>query len=345
MKLVILASLLVLGAVVGGCQSGAPSIVLQKASHLELPGKHDSNCPAHWDQATLYVFTSVASPTRTSGKDLLHLGPPQPTKYNQKFRGGGWLECTWKADDGTLYGWCHSEPMLAPGSKLAVPQINALRSRDNGLTWDHLGTVLTAPAGTARADAKNGYFAGGVGDFCVMLDPRQEYLYFFFSNYAGPVSEQGVAVARMKWADRDKPLGAIRKWHSGQWDQPGVGGRVTPIFQAAIEWARADADAFWGPAVHYNTHLKMYVMLLNRTKDRPGWPQEGICWSYADDLSRPSGWSTPAKFFQTNSWYPQVIGTDATLRETDKLAGRKARFFVAGRSDHEIIFLRPGEKP
>jgi hypothetical protein len=36
-----------------------------------------------------------------------------------------------------------------------------------------------------------------------------------------------------------------------------------------------------------------------------------------------------------------VIGT--ARGETDKLAGRVARLFVHGRSNEEIVFLRPGE--
>jgi hypothetical protein len=39
-----------------------------------------------------------------------------------------------------------------------------------------------------------------------------------------------------------------------------------------------------------------------------------------------------------------VIGLDAAKRETDKLAGRVARFSMGGKSQWEIVFLRPGEK-
>ena len=37
----------------------------------------------------------------------------------------------------------------------------------------------------------------------------------------------------------------------------------------------AEPDAFWGPAVHWNTHLQQYVMLLNRAFD-PRWAQEDL---------------------------------------------------------------------
>ena len=106
---------------------------------------------------------------------------------------------------------------------------------------------------------------------------------------------------------------------------------------------REDADSFWGPAIHRNTHLSQYVMLLNRTKDKPKWPQEGIYVTFSDDLKDPRGWSPPTKILDKGKWYPQVIGIDATKRETDKLAGRIARFFMHGESRWEIVFLRPGD--
>jgi hypothetical protein len=38
-------------------------------------------------------------------------------------------------------------------------------------------------------------------------------------------------------------------------------------------------------------------------------------------------------------WYPQVIGVDPTVG-TDKYAGGVARFFMAGKSEHLIVFGR-----
>jgi len=160
--------------------------------------------------------------------------------------------------------------------------------------------------------------------------------------------QQGVAVAGMPGRDRDQPRDKVFKWHRGRWTEPGIGGHVTPIFPAMIDWHRADADAFWGPSIHWNTHLNVWVMLLNRAKDKD-WAQEGIYISFNRSLSDPAGWTKPVKILdagelEKSRWYPQVVGTDAAKRETDKLAGKTARLFVAGLSKWEIIFLRPGEQ-
>lgn len=314
-----------------GAQSAAPV----------KPGDTDCNSPAHWDGDTLYVFNSAGHPWRSAGPDLFRLtNDYRRCEYDNRVNGGRWIESTCQAADGTLYGWYHNEPGgLCPGKNLTAPRIGAVRSSDNGAHWQDLGIVLEAPPGTLRCDTTNFYFAGGHGDFCVVLDARQEWLYFFISTYVGDVSEQGVAAARMRWANRDAPVGKAWKWYRDAWTEPGLGGRVTPILPASKDWHRADADAFWGPSIHWNTHLRAYVMLLNRAIDKD-WTQEGIYVSFSRDLANPRAWSRPVKILASpgnNQWYPQVIGLEKG--GTDKLAGRTARLFVRGRSVWEVEFL------
>lgn len=313
---------------------------------LGQPGDTDCNSPAHWDGDTLYVFNSAGHPWRSAGRDVMHLtNDYRRCEYDNEVNGGRWIECTWKAEDGTLYGWYHNEPGgLCPGKGLTAPKIGAVRSTDNGAHWKDLGIVLEAPTGTLRCDTTNFYFAGGHGDFCITLDARREWLYFFISTYAGDVSEQGVAVARMAWADRNTPVGKAQKWFLGDWTKPGLGGRVTPFFAASKDWHRADADALWGPSVHWNTHLRCYVMLLNRAIDKD-WTQEGVYVSFSRDLANPHAWSKPVKILESpgrDRWYPQVMGLEKD--GTDKLAGRTARLFVRGKSIWEVSFQRPGER-
>lgn len=348
-----------------GPEGALPRIELREASLIRFrganspgadkPGECDCNNPAHWDGDTLYVFNSAGHPWRSAGSDLFHLQTNYARcEYDNRANGGRWIECTWKADDGTLYGWYHFEPSgICPGAhpdspkmNLTAPKIGAVKSADNGATWHDLGVVLEAPPDTLRCDTKNYYFAGGNGDFSVMLDARKQFLYFFFSNYPKDVPEQGVAVARMRWADRDQPAGKVLKWRDGQWSEPGIGGHVTPIFKVATDWNRADADAFWGPSIHWNTHLRQYVVLLNRAKDGH-WTQEGLYVTFNGDLSKPAGWSALRKIPASQgdlAWYPQVVGLDKSRHETDKLAGRVARLFVRGQSRWNIIFLKPGEQ-
>jgi len=97
-------------------------------------------------------------------------------------------------------------------------------------------------------------------------------------------------------------------------------------------------DAFWGPSVHWNTYLEQYVMLLNHAKDS-AWSQEGIYISFAPRLDDPSLWTKPVKILDGGIWYPQVMGLEDGSG-TDKVAGRQARFFMGGVSQHLIQFTK-----
>jgi hypothetical protein len=318
--------------------------VVHGSNDPNLPGDIDCSSPAHWDGQTLYMFYSTGHPFRSSGPDILHLSrPSQRVKFDNEAgwtMGGRWIEATHKAGDGRLYMWYHNEPPLATGR--TAPRIGTMVSTDNGLNWSELGIVLEAPQGSNNLQSANTYFVGGNGDFAVIADNNREYLYFFISTYNKDMAEQGVAVARMRYEDRDGPSGKVFKWHKGEWSESGLGGHVTVIFPGRIDWHRPDCDAFWGPSIHWNTHLKVWVMLLNRAKDKE-WAQEGIYISFNPELSDTTGWTKPvkildAKDLEKSKWYPQVVGIDSAGRQTNKLADKTARLFVAGVSMWEIVF-------
>jgi len=328
------------------CATAFAAATLQPASHLEFPHQTDSNSPGHWDGPIFYLFNSGGHPYRSYGSNLFQLGSTSSVIFDNTVNGGRWMEATWPpcAADGTLYGWYHLEPTgLCPGTTLTAPRIGTARSSDNGANWTDLGIVLEARTNTLRCDAQNGYFAGGNGDFSVMLDDAQQYLYVFFSAYAGAVTEQGVAVARMPWSDRDAPVGKVRKYYNGDWLEPGIGGNLTPIFPATVAWEQPNCEAFWGPSLHWNTYLQQYVMLLNRAQGS-GWIQEGIYLTYSIDLGNPLSWSAPEKILSGGAWYPQVIGLEPG-EGTDKRAGAPARYFQGGVSDSEICFAPSGCVP
>jgi hypothetical protein len=232
-----------------------------------------------------------------------------------------------------------------------MPRIGAARSRDRGVTWETLGVVLEAPPGTYDCGTTNVYFVGGVGDFSVRLDPESRDLYFYYSQYIRFDTRQGVGVARLAWADRDNPAGKIMVWNSRAWlparsvtlangSVRWVYPSAVPIFPAVEPWHDADTevDAFWGPSVHWNSYLGQYVMLLNHAKDA-AWAQEGIYVSFSPQLTNPSLWTKPVKILEGGLWYPQVMGIEDGSG-TDKEAGRWARFFMGGTSEHLIQFVK-----
>ena len=294
------------------------------------------------------------------GSAIDRLSPATPITLTPHPGYGVWMEAIVSDDVDTWYGFYHNEwPASRCGREdRAVPRIGAARSSDRGRTWQDIGVVIQARRSTTACASTNRYVIGGVGDLSVMLDPDKQHLYFFYSQYPEDAESQGVAVARMQWADRDRPWGRVEVWRNGVWD-PDEGRRqltealpggmrrlewtysaATPLLAPSQPWHDGDdkVDAFWGPAVHWNTALEQYVMLLNRAKDE-NYAQEGIYVSFAPRLDDPRLWTPPQKILNGGRWYPQVVGSSLGTG-TDKLAGASARFFMSGRSEWVINFAR-----
>lgn len=322
------------------CLAGlAQTVQVQPATPIPFPAPTDSNSPALRIGGQLVVYNSTGSgPIRSSGPVQASLNQSEPVVLGPSTHHPYWIEATWQDADGTILAWYHHEPgNICPGSRLTTPQIGALLSYDGGQTFTDLGIILENGY-PPDCFAQNGYFAGGNGDFTVVLGRNGEYFYFLFSNYGGPVEQQGVAAARLPFRLRYAPFGAVEKYYQGAWLEPGLGGQVTPILPVNVAWDLANTDAFWGPSVHYNIYLDKFVMLLNRSCCEPEWPQEGVYVSFNSALANPEGWSAPVKILDGSEawWYPQVIGYPPN--GTDKLAGRTARLYSNGVSNWEITF-------
>jgi hypothetical protein len=316
------------------------SVAIRRAPVVRMPGLVDSNSPAFWSNGELHLYNSTAQPSLARGSSQFELGNPQKLSDERITNRPWWIEAVWQDEAGTVFAWYHHEwPGYCQDSNLTKPEIGALISLDGGETFDDLGIILRAPD-PINCAAENGFFGGGHGDFSVIPGRGDGYLYFLFGNYGGDESEQGVSIARMAISDRFAPVGTVWKYYNGNWLEPGLDGLVTPAMPVTRGWQFEDTDAFWGPAVHWNTELESYVMLLNRACCGAGWPQEGIYVSFNPDIADPAGWSPPAKVNLRGSigWYPQVLGLGPG--ETDSLVGARARLYVRGLSAWEIEFRR-----
>ena|SRR5688572_26843583 len=323
-----------------------PKARLIPASRLQLPGDIDSNNPAIWSLVDgvrrLFVISSWGGvPTRSSGAALASLRLEGPVGFSKHPGHGVWIESIVPDDTGTWYAYYHHERDAGACGRpdRQLPRIGALRSPDRGVTWHDLGIILDAPAGSDACDSANRFVLGGVGDVTVALDANQQDAYLYFSQYSRDPAAQGVAVARLAWAHRDEPVGKLFVWRDGVWlpDSQIAG---SPLVRAAQPFHDRSpvSDVFWGPSIHWNTYLDRYVMLLNRAKD-DDFNQEGIYVSYSPTLADPTQWTTPMKIMHGGTWYPQVVGTEVGTG-TDRQAGKRARFFLTGRSDRVIDFER-----
>jgi len=306
-------------------------------------------------------MTSTAGvPRLASGPALTRLGAAQDVTFTDPPGNGVWMEAIVADDEGTWYGYYHNEnPAVVCGRPdRAIARIGSARSYDRGRTWEDLGVILEAATDTVACESPNRYVIGGVGDLSVMLNAAKTDLYIFFSQYPKQQSAQGVAVARMVWANRARPTGRVTVWTDGAWlasrinrtpalDVFGNTRRIwreypagTPLVPTTFAWHDGDGkvDAYWGPSVHWNESIEQYVMLLNRAADE-SYSQAGIYVSFAPRLDDPRLWTPPQKLMTGGKWYPQVIGLTPG-GGTDKAAGGTARLFLGGRSDWTISFSR-----
>jgi hypothetical protein len=181
-----------------------------------------------------------------------------------------------------------------------------------------------------------------------VLDQDRQWLYIFFSAYPRDIEGQGVAVARIRWSDRDAPAGRVAVWTDGAWrypvptdDERVAYEAARPIFRTEGSFHARTVDGFWGPSVHWNTFLQQYVMLLNRARD-VDFAQEGIYISSNTSPGDPTKWTAPQRLLAGGKWYPQVVGIEPGSG-SDRLAGERARLFVGGVSAYEIVFRRPAQ--
>jgi hypothetical protein len=333
---------------------------LVSAPKLTLPGKVDSNNPLVWhDEDGTPVLTAITSfggePRLARGPSVDALAEDGPAAFESHPGDGVWMEAVVADDAGPWDGSYHHErPALECGRPdRQLPRIGAMRSLDHGRTWTDLGVLIDAPPGSAACTSTGRFVLGGVGDVSVALDHDHAYLYVFFSQYERDPSVQGVAVARMPWADRDHPQGALAVWNDGAWlpstsspadDDPDRLTWATPIGTPLVRATRplhdgqAAADVFWGPALHWNTYLERWVMLLNRAENEQ-FGQEGIYVAFAPTLDDPGAWSAPVKIRKGGEWYPQAVGLERGVG-TDAVAGERARFFMVGTSSQYIVFSR-----
>ena len=324
---------------------GGQTVSIQKAEKVVMPVIVDGNSPAYWADGQFVLFSSTGNP------EMIHTSPGQFGPWESDWVDTShqvhmpmWVEAVWRDGDGTLFGWYHHEPTgVCRDNDLTAPKIGAVISFDGGRTFRDLGIVLESGE-PADCNAKNGFFAGGHGDFSVVPDQEKKFFYFLFTNYGGDASQQGIVAARLAFDDRFQPAGAVYKYYQGEWAEPGIGGRMTAIYPAGTVWSHENADSLWGPSTHYNRYLEKYVILMNRACCKPNWPQEGIYLSYAEDLSDPATWTEAKRILDkpaigfSPGYYPQVLGLEEG--DSDSVAGQYARLYIHGISNWELVFTK-----
>ncbi len=136
-----------------------PTARLTSASRIDLPGEIDSSNPAVWSLVDgvqrLFVLSSWGGvPVRSAGSSIDSLQRGSPVAFASHPGHGVWMEAIIPHADGTWYGYYHHERPadLCGRPDRQLPRIGAIRSADNGQTWEDLGIVLDAPPGSEACE-------------------------------------------------------------------------------------------------------------------------------------------------------------------------------------------------
>ncbi|MEI6808616.1 MAG: hypothetical protein WCN95_07820 [bacterium] len=154
-------------------------------------------------------------------------------------------------------------------------------SRDDGTTFEKRGPVITGqvpknPKGTPDQ---------GVGEPCLLAEPTGKYLYAYYTSHERMNGRNvDICLARCLMTDAMQP-GVWKKFHAGGFNEPGLGGKDTPV----LTTGQQNEDAIL-PYVFFVPELRQFVMLFclnawreGRNADRSGiyvgFSDDGISWS------------------------------------------------------------------
>lgn len=229
--------------------------------------------------------------------------------------GGAWLYSVFSKVGGRMVGFYHCEDHRFVGDPtstfIAYKSIARCESANGGRDWKKDAQILTAEKPKPEKPEWS-----GLGDHCTIWDATaKRYICYF--------QEEGI-LRMASSADPEGRPGTWKKWFQGEFSEPGLGGRATPI-------PNLNEVHGGNPSVHWNTFLKCWVMVYHT------WPGS-LVMSQSNDLI---SWSLPVVLVPNPSptskvWYATIIG------QTDVLAGERATLVYGYFPDinkHEREFL------
>ena len=266
---------------------------------------------------------------------VLHPGPPG--SFDNGYAGIGGV---YEHPDGTLYALYHAEdqedmprlPALVPGF---YASIGSARSTDGGSTWEKLGPAITsAKPKSWSARPEHGDKGAAVPSLVRDRDGSRLLAYYTEHSY---VEDRGppICVARADLREGPPTPGRWRKLHAGRFDEPGLGGRDTPILP----------PTFGQPHVVFSRALDRFVMVmigawwremegtqpLQRSGLYVAFSRDGITWSKPEPLFVDY---TLPRLGQSISWQPTVLWDEGSDTEGWLVYSHSPRW------GH-----RPGERP
>lgn len=261
------------------------------------------------DQYQMYWVGSTTY--RTLGQDVATMQSPAIAVISKGGKGaidngGAWLMSVFRQTENELIGFYHAEDHeFAPDPTsqfTAWKSIALCTSSDNGITWTKQGQIISSS--TTKPSVPTW---GGNGDHCVVWDSASNRWVCFYQEH--------FLMTAISY-DLDGNPGSWYKYYDGDFTENGLGGKNSPI-PSLMNHPGGN------PSVHYNTYLKMWVMIWHTWEGHSPSPKS-IWISTSIDLL---DWTSPQLVVSASEneriWYPTIIG------DSDVSANQDARLYYA----------------
>jgi len=260
-----------------------------------------------------YLLEGPAMGRFTSATKVLDKG--NPGAFDNGYAG---INSVVHAKSGELLAFYHSEDhekMEAIGNGIPGFYCNVALavSHDEGKTFEKRGPVLSSQ----RPKDLQGPCDQGDGEPWVLAEPAGEYLFSYYTSH-DRADGRGVQIclARCRMAEALNP-GAWKKFHAGGFDEPGLGGKDTPVMTSGAP----QADAVF-PQVVFAPELRQFMMTfcVNAWREAGHAERSGIYVAFSDDgIHWPRErvqkiWTVPvvARIGGEVAWHPTFIPDDST---------------------------------
>jgi len=201
-------------------------------------------------------------------------------------------------------------------------------STDHGRHWTLIGDILTGAHPDDPRSAPGDYYDKGDGDGQLYIDEHFFYMFYRTGWYQKSHDKffETVRVARCPLSGRMQP-GSWRKWYRGSWNEPGLHGFDSDVF---------NSNSGDTAAVFFSRHLGCYVALIGAGD--PDVPEGYI--ATCDSLDRQD-WTDPIRFCDaaTHEDYNWVLDPQTLSRHV--IEGRSFRYYTSKNTPpvwHEATF-------
>jgi hypothetical protein len=272
-------------------------------------------------QGVRVIFAAGVNSVLVEGPDMTRLNKVatvlergKPGEFDNGYAGINSVVKVRNGDFAALYHAEDQEGMESVGS--GIPgfycRIALAVSHDEGVTFEKRGPVLSGSA----AKKLGGLADQGVGEPWVLEEPSGKHLYAYYTSHERlPGRGVDICMARCRVEDALRP-GEWKKFHEGAFEEPGLGGRDSPIMTGS-----ADADAAMAQVV-YSHAMGRFIMIfcLNAWREGAHAERSGIYVAFsADGIHWPKDrmqqiWKVPviAQNGAGVAWHPTFVPSDST---------------------------------